>query len=665
MGEEANKTPLVGAVEAHDGAKVVIIGRAEGTFNLGTRGESEKKKFDRRNRAATIKRVRADWIEGLLRNSLENVARIELTLTSQPNSVSLPLNVVVQSPDRPPEKISAGTHISNVFDKYEQSLLILGPPGSGKTTLLLELAEVLLQRAEDGDSQPIPLIFNLSSWAANRKPLALWMVDEMNRRSDIPRQVASEWTGKGEIIPLLDGLDEVDAAYRLSCLQAINKFRSDYGLLPIAVCSRVADYEDLRGEKLQLRHAVIVQTLQPEEVMAALSQSSELGALQEAVGRDATFAELLRTPLMLWIAILAYRSAAHQIELDEGIEGMRTRLFATYVAAMFKRRGVSKRYAQENTCRWLVSLARSLERNKLTIFTLEGLSPSFFNTRWSRYLVQGVTCIGVAVIYVVVCFIVTSFGYTLSGTVIKLASYFPVFHIQPVDWGNQFEYMQVVGSIQAVTVAPVIGIIAAFIDLQPTESINLGLRNMSKRVRRALVTAVSLFLLMPLAFTIVDSGDYQYQSVSEFFAAYSHGFARKDLLDAGSSLWMALLAALFCLVLTPTSGERSGVNQGIRRSIAVALTMTGLVTLIGVLVAMHGGLFQWLSLASVTLGLAGGLFVIKHYVLRGVVWATRTGPLNYPGFLEYAHQRILLRRVGGSFVFVHRMLQEYFASQGS
>ncbi len=33
----------------------------------------------------------------------------------------------------------------------------------------------------------------------------------------------------------------------------------------------------------------------------------------------------------------------------------------------------------------------------------------------------------------------------------------------------------------------------------------------------------------------------------------------------------------------------------------------------------------------------------------------------YARFLDYCHERILLRKVGGGYIFVHRLLQEYFA----
>ena len=38
-------------------------------------------------------------------------------------------------------------------------------------------------------------------------------------------------------------------------------------------------------------------------------------------------------------------------------------------------------------------------------------------------------------------------------------------------------------------------------------------------------------------------------------------------------------------------------------------------------------------------------------------------PWNYVKFLDYAAERILLRKVGGGYTFIHRMLLEYFAAR--
>ena len=120
-----------------------------------------------------------------------------------------------------------GTQVVDVFDDMDRALLILGAPGSGKTTLLLELARDLLDRATQDPTHPIPVVFPLSTWAESRHPLEEWLVDELNLRYDVPRKIGQEWVKNDQILPLLDGLDEVKSEHRTACVEAINAFRQD------------------------------------------------------------------------------------------------------------------------------------------------------------------------------------------------------------------------------------------------------------------------------------------------------------------------------------------------------------------------------------------------------------------------------------------------------
>ena len=66
-------------------------------------------------------------------------------------------------------------------------------------------------------------------------------------------------------------------------------------------------------------------------------------------------------------------------------------------------------------------------------------------------------------------------------------------------------------------------------------------------------------------------------------------------------------------------------------------------------------------------GLGGGLSngghaYLKHYVLRFLLWHNDYAPWNYIRFLDYAAERVLLRKVGGGYIFTHRLLMEYFAT---
>ena len=56
----------------------------------------------------------------------------------------------------------------------------------------------------------------------------------------------------------------------------------------------------------------------------------------------------------------------------------------------------------------------------------------------------------------------------------------------------------------------------------------------------------------------------------------------------------------------------------------------------------------------------GGSAVIKHYTLRLILWINGCMPFNFIKFLDQCSRLILLKKVGGSYIFIHRMLLEYF-----
>lgn len=65
----------------------------------------------------------------------------------------------------------------------------------------------------------------------------------------------------------------------------------------------------------------------------------------------------------------------------------------------------------------------------------------------------------------------------------------------------------------------------------------------------------------------------------------------------------------------------------------------------------------------------GGESVLKHYVLRWLL--ARQGVLPFPyrdrqliAYLDEMAARLLLRRVGGGWMFIHRTLLEFFADEG-
>jgi len=132
-------------------------------------------------------------------------------------------------------------------------------------------------------------------------------------------------------------------------------------------------------------------------------------------------------------------------------------------------------------------------------------------------------------------------------------------------------------------------------------------------------------------------------------------------------LTAGITTALVLLVATEAVETRGKPNQGTRNSIKNSLILMvsfgAIFALIGVLISgLSDGMIYGL-IGGLIFGLVGGgLFSLKHFGVRLVLWIDGSIPINYVRFLDYAVERVFLRKVGGGYIFVHRMLMEYFAS---
>src|SRR6185503_6147066 len=67
----------------------------------------------------------------------------------------------------------------------------------------------------------------------------------------------------------------------------------------------------------------------------------------------------------------------------------------------------------------------------------------------------------------------------------------------------------------------------------------------------------------------------------------------------------------------------------------------------GLLLVMAGWLFgAWQR---------GGKTCFQHFILRFLLWRSSALPWNVAAFLDEAADRILLRKVGGGYIFIHRL----------
>ena len=531
----------------------------------------------------------------------------------------------------------------------DKTLLILGGPGAGKTTLLLELARELLARAEQDQEYPLPVVFNLSSWAARRRPLAEWLVEELRERYVVPRNLGEAWVRGERILPLLDGLDEVRSEYRESCVQTINVFRQQYGFLPLVVCSRVADYEAL-SQRLRLQGAIIIQPLTRSQVVNYLRQAGRpLAGVRAALRADPTLWELLESPLLLSIVTLAYpgKSAAG-LKTAGTPDERRMRLFAAYTEEMFKRRAEFTRYKKQQTLRWLTWLARSTVQHNQTVFHLEWMQPYWLPTRLQQWAVTS----GVAAIFGLLAVLPWLLSAMTRGHFTGLSD-------------------RVLYALAIILLGVPIGLAGYDKIIKPAEKLQWSWSAMWQKFRGRWLSGLTVGVLFCLLGGLASWGEERALGLNPSFAQTMGSWV----------LWGLLFGSLFGLLLSLLGGltgqlseTRTTPNEGIRRSAHNALILGSLSGvgggLITVFITAIGGKYNaWLLgfIVGVLVGIvaalqSGGRAYFQHLMLRILLVRNRAAPWNYVKFLEYAVSRLFLRKVGGGYIFVHRLLADYLAT---
>ena len=312
---------------------------------------------------------------------------LELGKELRDETVTTPWESVAAYPDQSRQRLPPGKRMGDLFVEVGNSLLILGAPGSGKTISMLELTRDLLDRFDADQGQPVPVYFNLATWAGQR-PLARWLIPEFGQRYDVRAKQARAWLGDQRLILLFDGLDEVRPDYRQECVYAINDFVRQAKPAGYAVCCRLDEYVSL-STQLNMRGAVCLQPLSPEQVERYLAQAeAQLGGLRETLRSDDQLRELSSTPLMLSVMALAYQGlpaeAIREEQLDT-VDERRTRLFSTYVQRMLElRAGKHPPYPHPRTIRWLTWLARGIQHHSASDFLIERLQPDWLATSAER-----------------------------------------------------------------------------------------------------------------------------------------------------------------------------------------------------------------------------------------------------------------------------------------
>ncbi|WP_413167387.1 NACHT domain-containing protein [Capilliphycus salinus ALCB114379] len=589
-----------------------------------------------RFRQKLLSQVQEFWVENVLERSLHNLAIIELGLEERPDLVERRFSNVQISPEQSQKPLSTSRGITTAFNQMGEgrTLLILGEPGAGKTTMLLKLARDLITKTGEDLNRPIPVVFNLSSWAKKQQKIADWLVDELESNYGVSKSLGKAWVKDQQLLLLLDGLDEVRAKHREDCVEEINQFMKDYGVTEMVVCSRIKDYQAL-SNRLQVRGAICVQPLTSEHINQYLNNAGEqLQGVKTLLQQDTAMQEMMKSPLTLSIVSMAYKDiSVENLQQFGSIEERRHHLFETYIEQMFQRHGRAMRmkYTPEQTKHWLTWLATRMVQESQTVFLIEKIQPSWLEIKAERIFYRITSGLTSGVIFAVI------FG-LIFGPIYK--------QISGGDYGPSSAPIlgQLLGAISGLILGLIVGLYEG--EIKTVESLKWSGKEFQNSLKKGLI----LGGLGWVTFGVI------FQPIGGLCYGLSSGL-------------------LYCINQGVKGAEvenKKVSNQGIKKSVFNALLIGSIGMVMGGAIGFFASqLFYyvedsfWICLGGfcLVLGLilGGWNACIKHFTLRSMLYKKGVAPWNYARFLDYATELIFLQKVGGGYIFIHRMLLEHFA----
>ncbi|MEA5542079.1 NACHT domain-containing protein [Limnoraphis robusta Tam1] len=584
-----------------------------------------------RFRQKLLNQVKEFWVENVLERSLHNLAIIELGLEERPDLVERPFSNVQISPDESKQSLSIHRGITTAFNRMGEgrTLLILGEPGAGKTTVLLKLTRDLIDRTSDNLNRPIPVVFNLSSWAKKQQKIADWLVDELQSNYGVSKSLGKAWVKDQQLLLLLDGLDEVRAKHREACVEAINQFMKDYGVTEMVVCSRIKDYQAL-SNRLQLRGAICVQPLTSKHINQYLDEAGEqLQGVKTLLQQDTAMQEMMKSPLTLSIVSMAYKDISiENLQQFGSIKERRRHLFETYIERMFQRHGRAMRmkYTPEKTKHWLTWLATRMVQESQTVFLIEKIQPSWLEKKGERIFYRIASALALGLMYGLINGLMYGliFGLTeglIFGLIFGLIGG-KIKTIESLKWSSQEFKNSLKTGLIALLMYGLIALLMYGLIFRLMYGLNVGLMY-------GLIFGVSYTIIQGLKGPEIETKNTPNQGIKKsVFNALIFG------IIIG---FVAILAGIILVEILDFFQKR---NDGISLALVPSFALFGL-----------------------TMGLAfgGGYAVIQHFTLRLRLYKNGFFPWNYARFLDYATELIFLQKVGGGYIFIHRMLLEHFA----
>lgn len=279
--------------------------------------------------------------------------------------------------------------------RHQRRLVVLGAPGSGKTVAATYLVLGLLKiRQELDDSpranEPVPVRINAAGWDG-QQDFTRWLIVRLGYDYRLRPNVARKMVERGLILPVIDGLDEMDTDSSRSRARALldRLNRAPWRGRPVIVMCRTTEFTELtrqRGDNgLHGGTTLTLQPLDTNTVNKYLKKYHEGYRGEADTGApgwdkvnthitthpDGALATCVQNPWMLGLAASTLHTTPHiaeQLISCPTETAVRDLLFAAQipaaVAATDEGDETYRDYTEANVEKWMRSLARCLQRRR-------------------------------------------------------------------------------------------------------------------------------------------------------------------------------------------------------------------------------------------------------------------------------------------------------------
>ncbi|MBD0268379.1 MAG: hypothetical protein ICV77_08805 [Cyanobacteria bacterium Co-bin8] len=535
--------------------------------------------------------------------------------TSVPSLVTLQYQIwSLQMGQQATQKLSSPSEVVKLFqrDGMDGRLLILGESGAGKTQTLLTLAGDLLKKSRTS-IDPVPVLLDLSSWQG--EPISRWAIAKLWELYRVPENCARTWIINAQLTFMLDGFDNLEVSQQRACATEIDTFLRGNVNQTLALCCHRQVMERSGILFHQFNGGVHLMPLVAQQVKdyaTGLDQAN----LWKGIKASKVLQPLARSPFLL--------NCLAEFFDDQPVTSQSDLVQRFITHQLTAGNAPKKPFGPRDTQRYLTWLANYLQGRDRT-FYIGSLDPSALvnSQRWLYRLL-----VGLVLGLLTGVFVHPMFGLAvgLLASQVDLEAY-PYYRLSIASLTlNSGLSLLLRALIPGLLLALVLGGFAGFV----AGRFGQGATGLTLGGLIGLGTGLILGCLFELRYGLQNSIQVR-------------RYPNQDTLNAVRNLFFILLllgllleVGLTLIRLGQAPGGDSPITGQLLGGVAATLLAFGL----------------WAS------------YTVQHVVIRFLLFVSRSTPLNYASFLNFAASQRLLQKVGGGYRFVHEQVREQFIKGG-